>query len=141
MQTRKRTFVTLAPLAPDRTAWMPHPCCSSDVNAASMSYPRSPSGRRMGLRLGLGVAVGVGVGHGQEGVVGFGVADADPGAVAGERADRDALVEAGGGEVQGVLAEAQPDEVGLGRGDVPAVGDQRLTYPGPLLDGELYPLE
>src|SRR6185437_8190695 len=59
----------------------------------------------------LNVAVRIGVRHGQEGVVGLGVADADPGAVTGERADGDALVEAGRGEVQGVLAQAHPDEV------------------------------
>src|SRR6516225_5093480 len=40
-RTRKRTFVTLVPSAPGHTAWMPHPCCSSDMNAASMSYLRS----------------------------------------------------------------------------------------------------
>ena len=94
-----------------------------------------------GAALRRGVAVGEGAGHGQEGVVGFGVADADPGPVAGERADGDALVEAGRGEVQGVLTQAEPDEVGLGGGNGPAVGDQRLAHPGPLLDGELYALE
>src|SRR5215469_16553879 len=39
--TRQRTLVTLAPPAPDHKAWMPRSCRSSDVDVASMSYPRS----------------------------------------------------------------------------------------------------
>jgi hypothetical protein len=38
------TFVTLAPSAPDRKAWMSQPCCSCDVDVASISYPRSRTG-------------------------------------------------------------------------------------------------
>ena len=41
--TREPASVTLAPYAPDRTAWMPRSCCSSDVVGASMSYPQSRS--------------------------------------------------------------------------------------------------
>ena len=100
---------------------------------AELDIPGRPAVKALSVR--------IGVRHGQEGVVGLGVADADPGAVTGERADGDALVEAGRGEVQGVLAQAEPDEVGLGRGNIPAVGDQRLAHPGPLLDGVLHPLE
>ena len=44
-RTRKRTSVTLAPPAPDRKAWMPRSCCSSDVDGTSMSYPQSRNGR------------------------------------------------------------------------------------------------
>ena len=42
---RESTFVSLALPAPDHKAWMPRSCCSSDVDGASMSYPRSRSGR------------------------------------------------------------------------------------------------
>jgi len=35
---RKRTSVTLATPAPDRTAWLPQPCCWSCMIAASMQY-------------------------------------------------------------------------------------------------------
>jgi hypothetical protein len=44
----KRTSATLAPLAPDRKAWMPRSCRSSVVDVASTLYPRSRSGRRGG---------------------------------------------------------------------------------------------
>jgi hypothetical protein len=43
----------LLPRSPRRhrtgTAWLPLPCCWNDMNAASMSYPRSRSGRRAGI--------------------------------------------------------------------------------------------
>ena len=67
----------------------------------------------------------VGGGHRKHGLVGFVVADRDACAVPGERPDRDAGRFAGRGEVQGVLAERQPDEVGLRVGDVVAAGPKR----------------
>src|SRR3984957_8420514 len=91
----------------------------------------------LGASAGALAAVGEGAGYGEEGVVGFGVADADPGAFTGEGADGDADRLAGGGERYRVLAEPEPDEVGLGGRHGPAVGEQRLAGPGPLLDREL----
>ena len=35
--------VTLAPPVPGHTAWMWHPCRTSDMNAASTSYPPGPA--------------------------------------------------------------------------------------------------
>jgi len=44
-------------------------------------------------------------------------------------------------EVHGVVAEAQPDEVGLGRRDAPAVRHERLADPVAFLDDGLDPVQ
>ena len=46
---RERTSVTPAPPAPDHKAWMSQPCRCYDVAVAFTSYPRSRTGRRIGL--------------------------------------------------------------------------------------------
>jgi hypothetical protein len=38
---RERASATRAPPVPDRKAWMSHPCCSSDMKAASTPYERT----------------------------------------------------------------------------------------------------
>jgi hypothetical protein len=61
------------------------------------------------------MAAGVGAGNVQERLAVLLVTDRDPGTLAGERPDADAAAGTGGGEVRGVLAEPQPDEVRLDR--------------------------
>src|SRR6266568_3756559 len=71
---------------------------------------------------------GVGPGHGEEGVVGFRCAHGDARALVPERPDADPGPGARGAEVLGVVAQPEPDEVGLGRRHRPArVRDELLA--------------
>src|SRR6516162_6142891 len=122
-----RSSTTMATLSIRRMVMSPSINNTADgIRRLEAGGSRGPAGQDL-------VAAGVGAGGGEERLVVLLVADRDPGPLIAERPDADPVAGAVGGEVLGVLVQPQPDEVGFGGRHRPALGQQLVADPGPLL--------